>query len=57
MKIKTRAGCVSCIVECLTCGWVYENQFNGLGIAKKHALKYGHKVTIQVVTSVLYFPE
>jgi len=56
MEIKTRSGCVSCIAECQTCDWTYENQFNGLAIAKKHALKYGHKVSVQVVTSVLYYP-
>jgi len=57
MEIKTKSGCVSAIAECRTCSWSYENQFNGLAIAKKHALKYGHKVSIQVVTSVLYYPE
>ena len=56
MEIKTRSGCVSCIADCQTCGWTYENQFNGLAIAKKHALKYGHKVSIQVVTAVIYYP-
>ncbi len=56
MEIKTKAGCVSAIAECLTCGWSYENQFNGLAIAKKHALKNGHEVRIQVVTSVRYYP-
>lgn len=57
MVIKTKSGCVSCIVDCRTCGWTYENQFNGLAIAKKHALKYGHKVSIQVVTAVYYYPD
>jgi len=56
MEIKTRSGCVSCIADCRTCGWTYENQFNGLAIAKKHALKYGHEVSIQVVTAVKYYP-
>jgi len=56
MEIKTRSGCVSCIVDCQTCGWTYENQNNGLAIAKKHALKYGHEVSIQVVTAVKYYP-
>ncbi len=56
MNIKTKAGCVSAIAECDTCGWDYENQFNALAIAKKHALKNGHKVRIQVVTSVVYYP-
>lgn len=56
MEIKTKAGCVSAIAECQTCDWTYENQFNGLAIAKKHALKTGHEVLIQVVTSVRYYP-
>lgn len=56
IEIKTRSGCVSCIADCLTCGWAYENQNNGLAIAKKHALKYGHEVSIQVVTAVKYYP-
>lgn len=56
-KVITKSGCVSAIVECRTCDWSYENQFNGLAIAKKHALKYGHKVSVQVVTAVLYCPE
>ena len=57
MVIKTKAGCVSAIAECRTCGWNYENQFNALAIAKKHALKNGHEVDIQVVTMVKYYPE
>ena len=56
MEIRTKAGCVSAIAECQTCGWYYENQFNALAIAKKHALKNGHEVTIQIVTSVVYYP-
>ncbi len=56
MEIKTRSGCVSCIADCRTCGWTYENQFNGLAVAKKHALKHGHEVSIQVVTAVKYYP-
>lgn len=57
MEIITKSGCVSAIAECRTCGWSYENQFNGLAIAKKHALKYGHEVSIQVVTAVKYEPK
>ena len=56
MEIKTQSGVVSCIAECLSCDWNYENQFNGLALAKKHALKHGHEVRIQVVTSVRYYP-
>ena len=56
MVIKTKSGCTSCIADCRTCGWTYENQFNGLAIAKKHALKYGHEVSVQVVTAVKYYP-
>ena len=57
MEIITKSGCVSAMANCLTCGWEYENQFNALAIAKKHALKYGHRVSVQVVTSVKYEPK
>ena len=57
MEIKTESGCVSAIAECRTCDWDYENQFNALAIAKKHALKNGHEVSIQVVTMVRYYPK
>ena len=57
MEIITKSGCVSAIADCRTCGWTYENQNNALAIAKKHAMKYGHSVSIQVVTAVKYEPE
>lgn len=54
--IETWSGCTSAMAECLSCEWNYENQYNALALAKKHALKYGHAVSIQVVTAVKYRP-
>lgn len=54
MPERATSGTVSCIVNCMTCGWQYENHRNGLGVAGAHAKRTGHEVHAEVVNVVVW---
>jgi len=47
-------GVVSATIHCQNCDWETESYKNGQAIAKKHAIKYGHKVMGELVIAFGY---
>jgi len=52
--LKKSSGIIHGIAECDDCDFTYSNYKNILGVCARHAKLYGHKVRVEIGTSIIF---